>query len=54
MKEAIERYIQSEEAEQVALKIVDSSISHYEVTRLHVTVDEVKTGQKKPKLIGMP
>ena len=54
MKEAIERYIQSEEVEQVALKIVGRSISHYEVTGLHVTVDEVKTGQMKPKLIGMP
>ena len=40
MKEAIDRYIQAEEAEQAVLKIVDDSITHYEATGLHITLDE--------------
>jgi predicted transcriptional regulator len=49
MKEAIERYIDAEEAEQAALKIVDNSVSHYEMTGLHITLDEVKTWAKEVK-----
>lgn len=49
MKEAIERYIDAEEAEQAALKIVDNSISHYEMTGSHITLDEVKTWVKEVK-----
>ena len=49
MKEAIERYMDAEEAEQAALKIVDNSVSHYEMTGLHITLDEVKTWAKEVK-----
>ena len=49
LKEAIERYIDAEEAEQAALKIVDNSVSHYEMTGIHITLDEVKTWAKEVK-----
>lgn len=43
MKEAIQRYIKDEEAEQMAVNIAAASVEHYQQTGLHVTLDEVKT-----------
>ncbi len=43
MKEAIERYLKVEEAQQAILQSVDDSIAHFEATGLHITHDEVKT-----------
>lgn len=43
MKEAIERYLQAEEAQQAALKGVDDSVAHFEATGLHITLNEFKT-----------
>ena len=43
MKEAIERYLRAEEAQQVALQSVDDSVANFEATGLHVTLSELKT-----------
>jgi len=43
MKEAIERYLKAEEAQQAVLTSVDDSVANFEATGLHVTLDEVKT-----------
>jgi predicted transcriptional regulator len=50
MKEAIERYLVIEEAQQTILKSVDDSIAHYEATGLHITLDEVKTWAREIKV----
>lgn len=50
MKEAIERYIDVEEAQQTILKSVDESIVHYEATGVHITLNEVKTWAKELKI----
>lgn len=42
MKEAIELYLESEEAEQKAIQEAAASLEHFERTGLHVTLDEVK------------
>ena len=49
MKEAIERYLETEEAQQVILTSVDESITHFEATGLHLTQDEVKRWAKERK-----
>ena len=49
MKEAIERYLVAEEAQQTVLKSVDESTAHYEATGLHVTLDEIKQWAKEVK-----
>lgn len=40
MKEAIERYLKAEEAQQAILQSVDDSVAHFEATGLHITLDE--------------
>ena len=50
MKEAIERYLKTEEAQQAILQSVDESIAHYEATGLHVSFDEFKTWTQEVKL----
>jgi predicted transcriptional regulator len=47
MKEAIDRYLKVEEAQQAILQSVDASIEHYESTGLHITHDEVKAWSKE-------
>ena len=42
MKEAIQRYIEDEEAEQAAIQAAAASLAHYKKTGLHTTLDEVK------------
>jgi len=50
MKEAIQRYIADEEAEQMAVKIAIASVEHYKQTGLHVSLDEVRTWAKAVKV----
>lgn len=50
MKEAIERYIQAEEAQQSILKSVDDSIQHFEKTGLHISLDDVKSWSNELKI----
>ncbi len=50
MKEAIERYLKAEEAQQAVLKSVDDSVAHFEATGLHITLNEVKTWANEVKL----
>lgn len=47
MKEAIERYLKVEEAQQAILQSVDGSIAHFEVTGLHITLDDVRTWSRE-------
>lgn len=47
MKEAIERYLKVEEAQQGILQSVDDSIAHFEATGLHITLDEVRAWSKE-------
>lgn len=42
MKEAIELYLESEEAEQKAIQEAAASLAHYQKTGLHITLDEMK------------
>jgi len=42
MREAIEHYLQIEESEQAALKIVDDAAQHYDATGLHISLEEFK------------
>jgi predicted transcriptional regulator len=46
MKEAIQRYIEDEEAEQAAIQAAAASLAHYKKTGLHTTLDEVKVWAK--------
>jgi predicted transcriptional regulator len=50
MKEAIQAYLDKEEAERAVLARVDYSIDHYETTGLHVTLDEMRTWSKALRL----
>ena len=50
MKEAIERYLKTEEAQQAILQSVHDSVANYEATGLHVTLDEFKTWTQEVKL----
>jgi predicted transcriptional regulator len=43
MKDAIEKYLLAEEAEQAMLAIVDESTAHFDATGLHIGLDEFKT-----------
>jgi predicted transcriptional regulator len=47
MKEAIERYLSFEEAQQAVLQSVDDSIAHFEATGLHITHEEVQAWAKE-------
>lgn len=47
MKEAIERYLNLEEAQQAVLQSVDDSIAHFEATGLHINHEEVQTWAKE-------
>ena len=49
MKEAIERYLQTEEAQQAVLSSVDESVAHFEATGLHITLNEVQAWTKEVK-----
>jgi predicted transcriptional regulator len=49
MKEAIERYLKTEESQQVILSSVDDSITHFEATGLHINHNEVKAWAKEIK-----
>ena len=49
MKEAIERYLKAEEAQQAALQSVDDSVAHFEATGLHITLNELKSWAKDVK-----
>ena len=49
MKEAIERYLKVEEAQQAILQSVDDSIARFEATGLHITHSEVKAWAKELK-----
>ena len=42
MKEAIQRYIEDEEAEQAAIQAAAASLAQYKKTGLHTTLGEVK------------
>ena len=42
MREAIDAYLQKEEAEQAMLKLVDAGNAHFEATGLHVTTAEMR------------
>jgi predicted transcriptional regulator len=46
MKEAIQRYIEDEEAEQAAIQAAAASLAHYKKMGLHTTLDEVKVWAK--------
>jgi hypothetical protein len=50
LTEATDCYIDSEKAGQAILKKVDESISHYEATGLHITLDEVKIWAKEVQI----
>lgn len=46
MKEAIQRYIEDEEAEQAAVDAAVVSLAHYQKTGLHTDLDEIKVWAK--------
>jgi hypothetical protein len=50
MKEAIERYLMTEETQQAILTSVDDSIAHFETTGLHIALDEVKAWANEVKV----
>ena len=50
MKEAIQRYLDEEEAEQQQIAAAGESLDHYKKTGLHVTLDEMKTWLKAKTL----
>lgn len=49
MKEAIERYLVQEEAEQAVLRSVDSEIANFEASGLHIDLTDVKDWAKNLK-----
>jgi predicted transcriptional regulator len=49
MKEAIERYLTAEEAQQAVLSSVDESVADFEATGLHITLAQTKAWAKKLK-----
>ena len=50
MKEAIQRYIEDEEAEQAAIEASAVSLAHYKKTGLHTTLDDVKAWAKAVRI----
>ena len=46
VKEAIQRYIEVEEAEQAAVDAAVASFAHYQKTGLHTDLDEIKVWAK--------
>jgi len=50
MKEAIDRYLKTEEAQQAVLKTLDDSVDHFEATGLHITLDEFKAWAAQVKV----
>ena len=51
MKEAIERYLVTEEAQQAILRSIDHSVAHFEAAGLHITLDEFKTWAKEVQVV---
>lgn len=49
MKEALDFYLESEEAEQKAIQEAAASLEHFERTGLHIRLDEVKQWAKELK-----
>jgi predicted transcriptional regulator len=49
MKEALNFYLESEEAEQNAIQEAAASLEHFERTGLHIRLDEVKQWAKELK-----
>ncbi len=49
MKEAIERYLVQEEAEQAVLQSVDAEIANFEASGLHIDLSDVKEWAKNLK-----
>ena len=49
MKEAIERYLTQEEAEQVVLQSVDAEIAHFEASGQHIDLGDVKAWAQEIK-----
>ena len=49
MKEAIERYLTAEEAQQAVLKGLDDAVDHFEASGLHISLDEFKTWAEQVK-----
>jgi predicted transcriptional regulator len=49
MKEALDFYLESEEAEQKAIQEAAAALEHFERTGLHVRLDEVKQWAKELK-----
>lgn len=47
MREAIQAYIEKEEAEQHFIAAAENAWADYEKTGLHITLDEAKTWAKK-------
>ena len=57
MKEAIQRYIEDEEAEQAAIEAAAASLANYNKTGLHTTLGEIKGWAKavrKDRNVKMP
>ena len=48
--EAIQTYLDREEAKRAVLARVDSSIDHYETTGLHATLEEMRDWSKSMRL----
>jgi predicted transcriptional regulator len=49
MKEAIQRYLAAEEAEQQLVNEAAASLAHYKATGLHTTLDEMKAWAESVK-----
>lgn len=50
MKEAIRRYLDTEETEQKQVALAVEALDRYEKTGLHVTLDEMKTWLQAKKI----
>lgn len=49
MREAIQKYLDEEEAEQRFIAAGEASLEHYQKTGLHITLDELRTWAKDVK-----
>lgn len=49
MREAIQKYLEEEEAEQRFIAAGEASLSHYQQTGLHITLDELRTWAQEVK-----
>ena len=49
MREAIQKYLDEEEAEQRFIAAGEASLKHYQKTGLHITLDELRTWAKDAK-----